>query len=150
MPTQLARLADLALSAARSRAEAAPWRLAFLFKASQELATSLEPATTMQALAELVVPELGDGREELAVGEALGPQAGLALENARLYEQQRAMIDRLALARGQLDAAHDERLRDDERKRIARELHDDVEQAFFAIGLMANNALDRRLDNGSA
>ena len=89
------------------------------------------------------------GRDELAVGEALGLQAGLALENARLYEQQRAMIDRLAAAHGQLDAVQNERLRDEERKRIARELHDHVEQAFFAIGLTATNALDRRGGQGS-
>jgi signal transduction histidine kinase len=230
------RVASLHAQKTADESTAARSRLAFLFKASQQLATSLEPATTMRALAELVVPELGDGsvvrvldgaiartgtegvcprewrkwlerltrpdlkralqdgasqvgstcrtrrpsnpggcadleymivplrarrrtlgtltifslgigrrygRDELAVGEALGLQAGLALDNARLYEQ-RAILDCLGLARGQLDAVQNERLRDDERKRIARDLHDHVEQAFFAIGLTATNALARR------
>src|SRR5579884_2505505 len=35
-----------------------------------------------------------------------------------------------------------ERLLDEERRRIARELHDRVEQTFFSIGLTANAALD--------
>jgi signal transduction histidine kinase len=229
--------------------DAARRRVAFLFNASQVLAASLEPAATMRALAELVVPELGDGsvvhvvqptgrphpfakassdamrsrpvewwqwldrvtrpelkrvmqsgaaevgstfrkrrpasmresatvsymvvplrarsrtlasltifsfaarqqygREEVIVGEALGTQAGLALENGHLYEEQRRVLERQKLARGRLDAAEDEGLRADERQRIARELHDQVEQTFFAIGLTANTALDPRLGNDS-
>jgi GAF domain-containing protein len=185
--------------------ETARRRLAFLFKASQQLAVSLEPAATIQALVDLVVPEFADGclvhvlepgrhkrqttmaasealrpwldnwwgwldrftrpgvnralrsgapevgstsrkrcrspapgfgdisymtvalrargrtlgalsvfslasrqryaRDDLTVGEALGAQAGLALENAQLYEEQRGIVERLELVRGQLDAA---------------------------------------------
>jgi signal transduction histidine kinase len=238
---------------ARERAdesEAARRRLSFLLMASQQLAASLEPATTMQALADLMVPEFGDGsvlrvlestqgrpetvtansealaaypvewwewldrvtrtevkralrvglsqvgstfqdarppdvcsradvsymivpvrararalgtlsvfslagrqcyrREELAVVEALGAQAGLALENARLYEEQRTIVERLELVRGKLDAVREEWLRDDERRRIARDLHDHVEQTFFLIGLAADNALKHRVGHGSA
>jgi signal transduction histidine kinase len=230
--------------------EAARRRLAFLFNASQLLAASLEPAATMRALAELVVPELGDGsvvhvvqpagrphpfakassdalrlcpiewwqwldrvtrpelkramqsgesqvgstfrkrrpasmrdcatvsymivplrarsrtlasltilsiaarqqygRDEMVVGEALGAQAGLALENGHLYEEQRRIVERQKIVRGRLDAVQDEGLRADERRRIARELHDQVEQTFFAIGLTANSALDPRLGHESA
>ncbi len=80
--------------------------------------------------------------EDLVVGEALGAQAGLAIENARLYEEQRGIVERMEAVRGQLDDAQGEWLRDDERRRIARELHDHVEQTFFAIALTATAALD--------
>jgi len=76
-------------------------------------------------------------RLDLSVADALGAQAGLALDNARLYAEQQEMVERLQLARHQLDTALRERLLDDERKRIARDLHDHVEQSFFAIGLAA-------------
>jgi signal transduction histidine kinase len=226
------------------QSEAARDRLGFLFRASQQLARSLEPATVLQSLVEVVVPELGDmatvqvprlerqarmntatsteavsayppewwrwvervtrpaatrartfglsqfgsvrrkrgptvpfegrefsyivvplrapghtfgtlricavaprlsyGPEDLGVAEALANQAGLALDNARLYQEQRAAAARLEQVRGQLDAAQSESLREDERRRIARDLHDQVEQAFFAIGLTAASALDKR------
>jgi signal transduction histidine kinase len=225
-------------------ADEARRRLGFLFKASQQLAASLEPTTTMQALARLVVPDFGEScivhtletvhrhreltvaccaavgshppdwwewlarvtrpaarrvartarsetrstrgklrpqhlpdvpdmtylvvplcarsrtlgtltvtspaatrryaPEDLIMGEALGAQAGLALENAQLYEQQRLIVERLKLVHDELDEAHRKRLRDDERRRIARDLHDNVAQTFFAIGLTAHAGLDSR------
>jgi signal transduction histidine kinase len=228
--------------------EAARRRLAFLFKASQQLAASHEPASTVQALVQLIVPEFGDGclihllergrdgyrttvastealrpllfewkpwleretrtamnaalryarsgvgstyrtrrtaapqgfgdasylcvplqsngptlgalivfalgsrqsyaHEDLVVGEALGSQAGMALENAQLHEEQRLMIERLDHVRNELDGAQAEWLRGDERRRIARELHDHVEQTFFAIGLAAKATLDKRGEQG--
>jgi signal transduction histidine kinase len=218
--------------------EAAGRRLAFLFKATQELAASPDPATTVDVLVKLVVPDFGDGctvhvleqgrrtrkacmarsesmqpwlaeswrlldqetrpavaralrsarsevnsssrkrrnrstprfsyltvplrargrtlgaltvyaldsrpryaAEDLEVGEALGAQAGLALENAQLHEEQRGIDERVEAVRGQLGAAQGWLL-EDERRRIARELHDEVEQTFFAIGLTATAALD--------
>jgi signal transduction histidine kinase len=51
------------------------------------------------------------------------------------------MIDRLNRLGTQLDAAERDRLLEDERRRIARELHDRVEQSFFAIGLAASAAV---------
>src|SRR5438132_7283657 len=42
-------------------AEAARRRLAFLFRASQELAASLDPSKTIDVLVDAVVPEFGDG-----------------------------------------------------------------------------------------
>jgi signal transduction histidine kinase len=69
-------------------------------------------------------------------------QVAVAIRNARLYEEQRDMIARLQQLRGQLDAAEREQLLEDERKRIARELHDRVEQTFFSIGLTAGAALE--------
>jgi signal transduction histidine kinase len=58
------------------------------------------------------------------------------------------MIDRLKRLGSQLDAAERDRLLEDERRRIARELHDRVEQSFFAIGLAASAAL--RCTSGDA
>jgi signal transduction histidine kinase len=75
-------------------------------------------------------------------GRRRGADAQAALENAqKLYEEQRGIAERVEAVRGQLDAAQGEWLRDDERRRIARELHDHVEQTFFAIGLTATAAL---------
>ena len=59
------------------------------------------------------------GQEDLALAEALGNVAGLALENAKHSEARR-----------------------NERRRIARDLHDHAEQTFFAIGLAATAALN--------
>jgi signal transduction histidine kinase len=242
--TERLLVAGLRAHARADEAEAARRRLAFLFHAAQQLGGSLEPASTVQALAQLIVPEFGDaslvhtmdcagrrgeltlvasaslgphpvewwdwlarttrpaarrairraaseigstgtkrpsrassdfpevtylivpvrtrGRtlgtltavslaatrrykhDDLVMGEALSSQAGLALENAQLYEQQRAMVNRLQQVRVELDTAQSESLRDNERRRIARDLHDRVEQIFFAIGLTARAGLDRR------
>jgi signal transduction histidine kinase len=51
------------------------------------------------------------------------------------------MIARLQRLRGQVEAAERDRLLDDERQRIARELHDRVAQTLFSIGLAAQSAL---------
>jgi signal transduction histidine kinase len=66
----------------------------------------------------------------------------VAIRNARLYEEQRNMIARLQRLRGQVEAAERDRMLEDERRRIARELHDRVAQTFFSIGLAAQSALD--------
>jgi len=69
-------------------------------------------------------------------------QVAVAIRNARLYEEQRDMIARLQQLRGQVEAAEREQLLADERQRIARELHDRVEQTFFTVGLTAGAALE--------
>jgi len=64
---------------------------------------------------------------DIAILTGIGRQAGIAIENARLYENMHFYI-------GQVTKAQE-----DERKRIARELHDDTAQALID--------LSRRLDN---
>jgi two-component system sensor histidine kinase DegS len=64
---------------------------------------------------------------DVAILTGIGRQAGIAIENARLYENMRFYVRQITKAQ------------EDERKRIARELHDDTAQALID--------LSRRLDN---
>jgi len=94
--------------------------------------------------------------------EDLAARAALAIDSAQLYEAERAsraaaeaavartqglyaeqqhIVRRLQELRGLLEAAERVRLLDDERRRIARELHDRVEQTFFSIGLSVSAVL---------
>ncbi len=67
---------------------------------------------------------------DVAILAGIGHQAGIAIENARLYENMRFYVRQITKAQ------------EDERKRIARELHDDTAQALID--------LSRRLDNLAA
>lgn len=70
-------------------------------------------------------------------------QVAVAIANARLYEQQRAMIADLQALHAQLSAAQVEALIHQERNRIAEELHDRVAQIAFSIGIEATWCLER-------
>lgn len=97
---------------------------------------------------ELIVPVIAKGRvigvldiqsdhlndfddTDLAVIQALGNQAAIAIENARLYEQ----AQQLAVM--------------EERARLARDLHDAVTQSIYSLTLLAAAGL-RMIDNGDS
>jgi signal transduction histidine kinase len=70
-------------------------------------------------------------------------QVAVAINNARLYDNQREMIKNLELLHHELDEVGRERVLREERERIAADLHDRIEQGIFAIGLQVNSELDR-------
>src|ERR1700687_5006510 len=70
-------------------------------------------------------------------------QVAVAIENARLYEDQQRMIDELEQLHRDLSLAEREQVLREERERIAAELHDRIEQAIFTLGLKVNEILER-------
>lgn len=70
-------------------------------------------------------------------------QVAVAIENARLYEDQRRMIDELELLHRDLSQAERDQVLRQERERIAAELHDRIEQGIFTLGLKVNAILER-------
>jgi signal transduction histidine kinase len=81
--------------------------------------------------------EFSDDDEAALV--VLATQAGVAIENARLYEETRRAQRELARL-GLLE----------ERERIAKELHDGVIQALFAVGMGLQGTAAMTLDEGIA
>jgi signal transduction histidine kinase len=69
-------------------------------------------------------------------------QVAVAIDNARLYERQRDMIGGLQRLQQRLGTAEREQLLALERDRIASELHDDIEQQIFSIGLQLSSLLE--------
>jgi signal transduction histidine kinase len=69
-------------------------------------------------------------------------QVAVAIDNARLYERQREMIDGLEQLHRRLDEAEREQVLAQERHRIAAGLHDHIEQGIFTIGLQVNSLLE--------
>jgi len=70
-------------------------------------------------------------------------QVAVAIENARLYGDQRRMIDELAQLHRDLSQAERDQVLREERVRIAAELHDRIEQAIFSLVLKLNAILEK-------
>ena len=86
--------------------------------------------------------------EEISVELTLSPLEAPAVDGRfvlaviRDVSERKRAEARARLLTEELEAAERDRLLDDERRRIARELHDRVEQTFFSIGLAAGAALE--------
>lgn len=90
------------------------------------------------------VANKGDGyaADDERILTTLANQVAVAIENSRLYERQREMIDSLRELHGRLSHAERAQLLVRERQRIAARLHDQIEQQIFSIGLGINVLLD--------
>lgn len=75
---------------------------------------------------------------------AIGDQLGIAIEHARLYERLRAARERYRRLARQTLAAEEE-----ERRRLARELHDETSQALSGLALQLQALVDIAVKSGS-
>jgi signal transduction histidine kinase len=76
------------------------------------------------------------GEDQVALFCSLGQQVGVAIQNARLFDQVRAASQRLQLLSQQLLE-----IQEAERRHIARELHDEIGQALTAVKVNLQTAL---------
>ena len=101
-------------------------------KARSELAVPVFAKEKVIGVLDLQSDKLDDFDEtDLVVMQALASQAGIAIENARLYEQ----AQQLAVM--------------EERNRLARDLHDSVTQSIYSLTLLAE-AGQRMIQAGDA
>jgi signal transduction histidine kinase len=90
-----------------------------------------------------------DADDERLLG-TFANQVAVAIDNASLYERQRAMISGLQQLHQRLDDVERDQLLGHERERIAAGLHDDIEQSVFTIGMRLNALLERDLEPATA
>lgn len=88
----------------------------------------------------------GYGAEHERLLATFANQVAVAITNARLYEQQVSMIADLRALHAQLDAAQVAAMLQQERGRIAEELHDRVAQILFSLGIGITWCLGRTPD----
>jgi signal transduction histidine kinase len=88
----------------------------------------------------------GDGSEDQRLLQTFANQVAVAIDNARPYRHQQAMIDRLQDLNHRLKEAEGERLSGRERERIADGLHDEIGQDIFTIGLRLSALIDDASD----
>jgi signal transduction histidine kinase len=77
-------------------------------------------------------------------------QVAVAIDNARLYERQREMIEGLEQLHRRIDEAERSQVLAQERDRIAAGLHDLIEQGIFTIGLQVSSLLEGDVDPAMA
>jgi len=79
--------------------------------------------------------------EDIELLTAVGTQIAAAVENARLYEKEHLTAQKLAVSQDNLRYYLQEitRAQEEERKRIARELHDVTAQTLYALNRQVDN-----------
>jgi signal transduction histidine kinase len=77
-------------------------------------------------------------------------QVAVAIDNARLYERQREMIEGLEQLHRRIDEAERSQVLAQERDRIAAGLHDLIEQGIFTIGLQLSSLLEGEVEPATA
>ncbi|HEY2702997.1 MAG TPA: GAF domain-containing protein [Candidatus Dormibacteraeota bacterium] len=77
-------------------------------------------------------------------------QVAVAIDNARLYERQRVMIEGLEQLHRRLGEAERTQVLAQERDRIAAGLHDHIEQGIFTIGLQLSSLLEGEVEPAMA
>ena len=73
-------------------------------------------------------------------------QVAVAIDNARLYQHQQTMIDRLQNLNDRLNEAEREKVLAPRPERIAEGLHDEIGQHIFTIGLRLSALIDDASD----
>jgi signal transduction histidine kinase len=88
----------------------------------------------------------GYASEDERLLQTFANQVAVAIDNARLYQHQQTMIDRLQDLNHRLNESEREKVLARERERIAEGLHDEIGQDIFTIGLRLSALIDDASD----